>query len=217
MGAFQRVSDIISANFNDMIESFESPESMLRHAIREMDGAVGRTMEAAARVIADERLLASEIASRREESAELYGRAREALLRRDENAARGALACRHEQETLIAALEKQRLKSQAAAAKIRRELDELRMRRSEAERQLHLLLARERAAAARRRSISQPTLWTREAGFARFERMYRKIERMEAETDALMELAGPGDPGDARMLPDQEIESQLQALKQECR
>ena len=69
MGAFKRVSDIISANLNDVIDSFESPEPMLRHAIREMDGHVGRTLEAAARVIADVRLLESEIARCREESA----------------------------------------------------------------------------------------------------------------------------------------------------
>jgi phage shock protein A len=215
MGAFKRVSDIISANLNDVIESFEAPEPMLRHAIREMDAAVGRTLEAAARVIADERLLESEIAHRREESAELYRRAREALLRSDENGAREALSCRHENETLIAGLDGQRLKSQAAAAKIRRQLDAMRLRRAEAERKLHLLVARDCAAAARRHSISQPTaLWSGEAGFVRFERLCRKIERTEAETDALIELASPRE---GRTLPDDQIDAQLQILKQECR
>jgi phage shock protein A len=214
MGAFKRVSDIISANLNDIIESFESPGPMLRHAIREMDGHVGRTLGAAARVVADERLLDVEISRRRDESAELYRRAREALSRSDENAAREALSCRHEHETLIAALDGQRLKSQAAAAKIRRQLDAMRIRRAEAERKLHLLAARDCAAVARRHSISQPTsLWTGEAGFARFERICRKIERTEAETDAMLELASPREGG---TLPDDQIDAQLQILRQEC-
>ena len=60
MGIFARVSDIISANLNDMVERFESPETMLRQAIREMDAAIARTMEATARAIADERLIEHE-------------------------------------------------------------------------------------------------------------------------------------------------------------
>jgi phage shock protein A len=34
MGLFKRVSDIISANLNDMVDRFEDPEKILNQAIR---------------------------------------------------------------------------------------------------------------------------------------------------------------------------------------
>src|SRR5260221_8509546 len=100
MGLFRRFSDILSANLNEMVERFEAPETMLRQAIREMDAAVARTMEAAARVIADERLLENQMARQREESSGFYRRAQESLLCGDEPAARRALLRRSDREKL---------------------------------------------------------------------------------------------------------------------
>jgi phage shock protein A len=134
MGIFRRVSDIISANLNEMVEKFESPETMLRQAIREMDAAVARTMEAAARVIADERLLDSQLARHRDESSDLYRRAQELLLRGDEPAARRALVRRNECEKIVAALDDQLTAARTTGGKIRRQLDAMRVRRAEAQR-----------------------------------------------------------------------------------
>ncbi|MBI3863236.1 MAG: PspA/IM30 family protein, partial [Planctomycetia bacterium] len=140
MGIFKRVGDIVTANLNDMVERFESPETMLRQAIREMDAAVARQMESAARVIADERLIDNELARHRRESAELYDRAREAVSRHDDEAARRPLARRQEHEKLIAALADQQASVRTTGAKLRRQLDAMRVRRAEAERTLHVLI-----------------------------------------------------------------------------
>ncbi|MGE5190946.1 MAG: PspA/IM30 family protein [Deltaproteobacteria bacterium] len=217
MGIFRRVSDIVSANLNEMVEKFESPETMLRQAIREMDAAVARTMEAAARVIADERLLESQLLRHREESAGLYRRARESLLGGNEAGARRALSRRNECEKLIAALGDQLAAAHATGAKIRRRLDAMRVRRTEAERSLHVLAARLRSTEAQRQWLSQQfEFGIHDAGFARFERMRRRIERTEAEADTLLELAGRETPDDAEMPGDHEIEAQLRTLRQEC-
>ncbi len=107
MGIFKRVGDIVSANLNDMAERFESPETMLRQAIREMDAAVTKQMESAARIIADERLVESELSRCRKKSDELHTRAREAVARDDNEAARRWLSQRQEHQQLIAALDDQ--------------------------------------------------------------------------------------------------------------
>ena len=217
MGVFKRVSDIISANFSDMVEKFETPEAMLRQAIREMDTATGRVMESAARVIADERMLERETAGHRAAAAAHYGHAREALLRGDDNAARRALSRRLDHETLLAALEDQLVKARAAGGKLRRQLDAMRVRKTEAERSLHVLVARQRAADAKRHlQMSVVDFATSTNGFARFEQISAKIERNEAESDALLELVGGGDSDDLSANTDNEIEAQLQTLKKEC-
>ncbi len=216
MGVFRRVSDIISANFNDLVEKYESPGSMLRQAIREMDAAVSQSMEAAARVIADGRLLEAQIASCRQESAEFEQRAREGLQRGDDESARWALTGRQGHVKLIAALDDQLASSRTTAAKLRRRLDAMRVRRAEAERQLHLLVARERATAAHRRLLSRPLgHLPDETGFARFERTCRRIERDEAEAEAFLELAGGDAFSDPEHFAGAEIEMQLTTLKKE--
>jgi phage shock protein A len=218
MGVFRRVSDIISANLNDLVERFESPEAMLRQAIREMDAAVSRTMEGAARVIADGRLLESQISACRQESAECERRAREALRSGDDEAARRALARRHDRETLIAALGDQFARSSKTAAKLRRRLDAMRVRRADAERQLQALVARQRATVVQRSLLARPSgHLSDEAGFSRFERTFRRIERDEAEADVLLELSSGESLSDGSSAADREIERQLQALKEECR
>ena len=49
MRVFRRVTDILSASLNDLIDKFEDPEKMLRQAIREMEESVADAMEGAAR------------------------------------------------------------------------------------------------------------------------------------------------------------------------
>jgi phage shock protein A len=215
MGIFKRVGDIISANLNDMAERFESPETMLRQAIREMDAAVTKQMESAARVIADERLIESELSRCCAKSAELHSRAREAVARGDDAAARRSLSQRQEHERLIAALDDQLASVRSTSTKLRRQLDAMRIRRREAERTLHILIARDRSTAARRHmAVAQQHGAADAVGFARFDRLRQKVERSEAETDALLELEAVIDPlNDFESQPDPDVEAQLLELK----
>jgi phage shock protein A len=217
MGIFRRVSDIITANLSDMVESFESPEIMLRQAIREIDAAVGRTAEAAARAIAESKLLEKQLKAQRHESTDLRRRACEALRRGDEPTARRALSRHSDGEKLAAALEDQLTVIRSTAGRLRRQLDVMRVRRAEAEHKLHLVLARVGAAEAQRCLVRGAfDREAPEAGFSRLERVCRKIERFEAETDAFLELAGEAGVDDHGASSDEALNAQLEALKHEC-
>ncbi|MHC4666592.1 MAG: PspA/IM30 family protein, partial [Planctomycetota bacterium] len=52
MGIFSRISDIISANLNDMVEGFEHPERMLKQAVREMETTIDQALQSTAKTIA---------------------------------------------------------------------------------------------------------------------------------------------------------------------
>ena len=52
MGIYHRFSDLITANFNDLIDRLEDPEKMLRQAIREMESSLEEATAATARAIA---------------------------------------------------------------------------------------------------------------------------------------------------------------------
>lgn len=221
MGIFKRVGDIVSANLNDMIERFESPETMLRQAIREMDAAIAKQMESAAGMIADERMIGNELARLHQITADLQTRARQAVARGDDAAARRCLSQRQEQQRLIAALEDQLVTARSTGEQLRRQLDAMRIRRREAEHSWRLLMARNRSATARRQmSGGLQDSPVDAAGFARFDRLREKVERHEAETDAFLELNATADaigspPDDFDPTAAADVEAQLLELKQQ--
>lgn len=215
MNLFRRVSDIISANLNDLIDRFEDPEAMLKQAIGEMETAIDRTMQAAAKVIADERLLTRQLSEYRRSNERLRERAATAVKRGDEAAARTALTQRGEQEKLIAALEDQLQSARRHSVKLRRQVAAMRVRLGEAQHKLQTYIARNRAAAARRQFAGDALhLGHADAAFSRFDVLCRSVERREAEADAYEELSG--DLQFASVTDeDVDIELELQALRQE--
>lgn len=215
MPIFRRIADILSANVNDLIDRFEDPEAMLRQAVREMEEGVEQTMSAAAKSIAGERLLAKQLEEQRRQGEQQQSRARAAVTRHDDAAARLALAARARHDKLAAALADQLAAARTQNARLRRQLDALRVRLAEARQTMHVYIARNRAAQAQRQvaadalhvdGTSEP--------FHRFHHLCGRIERTEAESQAYFELTGDleadFETGDA------DLELELAALKREA-
>jgi phage shock protein A len=214
MGIFRRVSDIISANFNDLVDRFEDPEAMLRQAIREMETAIDNCLDGAAKAIAEERLLARQLDDYRRSNERLHEKAAAAVKRGDDAAARSALTLRAEQEKLIAALDDQLQSSRRHSARLRNQVAAMRVRLAEARSKLQTCIARNRAAEARRQfAVDAVRVNHAGASYSRFDALCRKIERRESEADAYEELAGDlvfdTPPND-----DIDITLELEALKE---
>ncbi len=190
MGLFRRFNDLLTANLNDFVEKFEDPETMLRQAIREMDAALQESLDAAAKAIACERLLTRQIGEQHDDASLWQQKALAAVQRGDDEAARRALVRKQEHVTLAAALEDQLATATAVAAKLRRQVEAMRVRTEEARRMLVLLVARQRATRARR-TLSDGLAGSsaRDTGFHRFDRLRERIEQSQAELDAYLELS----------------------------
>jgi phage shock protein A len=215
MSIFKRVSDILTANLNEMIDCFEDPEAMLRQAIREMEQAVSDSMEAAAKAIAQERLLARRLEEHRRRSDLLRERAADAIRRGDDGAARATLAARSRQEKLIAALGEQHAAAAAQSSRLRTQIEGLQVRLSEARQRMHVAIARHRAAEARQQLAAGRIAAVPSAhAFERFEHLCSRIEQQEAEADAWAELAGEETLFE-HQAPDLDIELELQAIRHE--
>jgi phage shock protein A len=217
MGIFQRCTDILSANLNDLIDRFEDPEKALRQAIREMGQAVAAALNSAAKVIANERLLARRLAEHRDRSNEWLERARNAVAIGDDSLARRALARKGEHDRLVAALGDQQSSLEQTSAKLRRQVDAMRARVCEAQRKLSTIVARKQAADAQRVFIDAGPSAAATAAFSKFDRLYERVETAEAETEAWTELAGVSEEDELwRRDAESEIDEQLQALRAEA-
>ncbi|MEX0715395.1 MAG: PspA/IM30 family protein, partial [Planctomycetaceae bacterium] len=137
-----------------------------------------------------------------------------------DSAARAALVAKHERARLVAALEDELETAAKSSGKLRRQIEAMRVRLGEARRKLLVLSARQQAAAARTRLVREVgEVGATATAFSRFDRLAERIERSEAEADALVELSclGADDPFDFGAIDEfgSRVEEDLARLKRE--
>jgi phage shock protein A len=195
MSIFKKISDIISANLNDLSEGWENPEQMLRQAIREMEETIGTAVRETARALANEKLLQKELEKNQLHAERWQERAEQAISAGDDELARKALRRKNEHEKLVVALEDQLSAASDAAGSLKRQLEAMKVKLAEAKRSLATLSARQRAADFRKKMQAvgcQATTDLDHNAFATFERLRNRVEQSEAEAEAMVELRGMG-------------------------
>lgn len=219
MGLFRRIGDIISANFNEMVDQFEDPEKMLKQAVREMEVSIADAKKEVVQTMASEKLVKKNLADNERQGRDWQQRAEKAMQAGDEGLARKALVRKQEYEKVTAALRDQDSAASEASQTLRRQLEAMQAKLAEAKRKIGTLAARKKAADVRSRvAVSGPDAQLDTEAFEKFEKLKEKVERAEAEADALRELEG----GDTQAPEPEEtggsdIESELAALRRKMK
>jgi phage shock protein A len=216
MGLFRRVSDIISANLNDMMERYENPEKMLRQAVREMEAAIAVARKETAQAMASGKLVAKSLADHERQSDNWQERAEKAVRAGDDALARTALARKQEYDKMVAALRDEVAAADEAVRTLRRQLEAMEAKLAEAKRRLGTYVARQRAAQVRARYRLAAGTALDQGAFEKFDRLREKVERAEAEAEALRELDGAGacaEPEAGSCGEDSAVDEELAALK----
>jgi len=193
MGFFKRISDIVSANLNDLTEQFENPEKMLKQAIREMEESISEVTGQTAKAMANEKTLARELQRNQAQRDQWQERAEKAVEADDDGLARKALARKNEHQKVTEALEDQLQAARDASQTLKRQLAGMKAKLAEGKRNLASLSARKQAADFRKKLDSQAAGLTTEVddnAFAKFDRLKAKVEQAEAEAEAISELRG---------------------------
>ncbi|HWB09825.1 MAG TPA: PspA/IM30 family protein [Pirellulales bacterium] len=215
MTLFGRISDILQANLNDLVDRFENPGKMLRQAIREIDDAIDAATIAAARSIASEKLLEKQIDSARAQAARCQPAAEAAVAAGDDERARRALSRRRQEEQRIELIEEQRASAHEVSVRWRRRIEAMKHKRADAGRMLIELAAAESVAQLRPGHDAGVFRRVASPAFDRFGRLHARVERALAEAEAVFEIASDGDwLADRNELEDEAIEVELLELKQ---
>jgi phage shock protein A len=217
MGVFARVSDIITANLNSLLDRAENPEAMLAQVLREMADHLIRARRYAAVAIAAERRLRRERDDNRLHVEHWKTRAAEALAANREDLARRALARKQEHDALARGLDDRLAEAAQTAESARTALRALESRLAEARQKQRTLLARHRTAQVRvevhrHLGAGRAGFASSEARFDRWEdRLSRCTDELVAEAD-LQDAAGL-EAEFADLDRDQAIEQELESLK----
>lgn len=213
---FDRISNIIRANINDLLDSAEDPEAMLNQIIRDMNDALRQADSDIADQIAQQKMLEGDLDSATRNSAAWQSKAELAVSKSRDDLAREALTRVNDYTTQIGIYSRQLEAQKRAVTELKSKRDLLKSKYEQATRNKEMLVARARAAQAKG-NITKMTTQSNRADYAsELDRMERKIRQMEARSDADAEVAesksGVEDQFD-KLGADEQVEDQLAALK----
>jgi len=214
---FQRLSDIIDANLNDLIDRIEDPERMIKQIIREMEENLNQAKEGVINAIANEKQLLKELESQRNQSTIWLQKAQIALEANNEGLAKAALVRKKEIDRIIQNLEPAWQTAKTTSDHLKAQLQKLEAKLEEAKQKRSALAARQHAAQARQQMSK--TLDKFQTGWdaqTKFDRMEDKVVAIEARTAAIAELEDDASALEREFLQmetNQEVEAELASLK----
>ncbi|MEI6873598.1 MAG: PspA/IM30 family protein [Spirochaetota bacterium] len=189
MGIFDRIRTVVSSNINDMITKAENPEKMLNQLVMDMNEQMIESKKAVAMAIADEKKLEREALENKNQAVEWEKKAMLAVRANRDDLAKEALLRKQEYETYHAQLTTQWEAQKASVEKLKESLRTLQNKIDEASRKKNILIARaKRAEAQDKINQTMSSLSGNKSAFDTFDRMSKKVDELEARTEAHAEL-----------------------------
>jgi len=214
MSLLERVSTLIRANLNDLVDRAEDPEKMIKQVILDMQNQLLQVKTQVAISIADQHVLEKKLAENGENERQWMKRAETALDKNDDALARAALERSMSYKNLAASFRQQVEDQKAQVDNLKNALLKLQQKLAEAQSKADLLIAQHRRARAINKATEAKTAMGDESNAAAFDRMKSKVRHSEAAAQAVAEMAAD-DINDrfAAMEKEQEIDRLLNDLK----
>ena len=216
MALLERVSTLIRANLNDLVERAENPEKMLKQVILDMQNQFIQVKTQVAIAIADLHLLEKKQKENQDKEKEWMRKAELAVEKKDDALARAALERAMSFKQMAVSFDEQIADQKTQVELLRDALNKLEQKIAEAENKAELLIAQHR----RSRAVGKASDASAKAGdkssVAAFDRMKNKVQREEAISQAKAEIEGSDDIERkfARMEKDEQVERLLLEIKQ---
>jgi phage shock protein A len=189
MALMERVSALIRANLNDLIDKAEEPEKMLRQVIVDMENQLIQVKTQVAVAIADEHLLARKVKENEAKRADWMRKADLALDRADDALARAAIERADTCRLMGEALDEQMTDQRNQTETLRGALRKLDAKLAEARAKAELLIAQHRRSRTMRKATEAQSPIAGDKHAATFDRMRRKVLQGDAVAAALVEIA----------------------------
>ncbi len=215
MGVFSRMSDIINANINSMLDKAEDPEKIARLIVQEMEETLVEVRTHAARAIADRKALERRGGEFRSAAREWEAKAELAIDKGREDLARGALAAKQKAERSVEVIDEELQRVGEAIAKADEDMSKLQDKLREAKSRLKALTIRSQTAEKRERMRSYVYDSRVDDVFARYEQVQRRVEEREARVEAY-DLGKDGQSLESefeRLEASEKVEEELRELK----
>src|SRR5215472_1817568 len=146
MSLLDRVSTLLRANLNDLVEKAEDPERMLKQVVLDMENQLMQVKTQVAIAIADQHLLEKKKAEHEQQAAEWRRKAELAVQKNQDDLARAALERALSQDQLAVGFSSQAEDQKHEADSLRQALRKLEQKLSETRAHCEMLIAEHRRA-----------------------------------------------------------------------
>ena len=190
MSLLERVSTLLRANLNDLVEKAEDPERMLKQVVLDMENQLLQVKTQVAIAIADQHLLEKKRAEHEQQVAEWRRKAELAVQKGNDVLARAALERVLSHEQLVTGFNAQAEDQKVEADNLRQALHKLERKLSETRAHCEMLVAEHRRAkVVGRATKARQTVGVSQEGT--FNRMKSKVQVKGAENAAASEILNP--------------------------
>lgn len=205
MALLERVSTLVKANLNDLIDKAEHPEKMIKQVILDMENQMLQVKTQVAIAIADQHLLEKKQKENEEKVAEWMRKAELAVGKNQDDLARVALQRVESYRELQESFGQQVTDQKAQVENLKIALRQLEGKLAEAQGKADLLIAQHRRARAVGKASDAKMAAGNGSNSGTFDRMKRKVAHAQALSQAKSELAAD------------DVEDRLAALEKEDR
>ena len=214
MGLMERVSTLIRANLNDLIDKAEHPEKMIKQLILDMENQMMQVKTQVAVAIADQHMLEQKEKENDDLAKDWMRKAELAVDKKQDDLARAALE-RYQSYLRLAEGFKEQVADQAAEVEnLKAALGKLEQKLAEAHAKSQLLMAQHRRSRAVGKARDAQMAVGAESKIAGFERMKQKVAHESAVSQAKTEMAADSlDDKFAALEKDDEVERLLAEVK----
>jgi len=216
MALMERVSTLIRANLNDLIDKAEHPEKLIKQVILDMENQLLQVKTQVAIAIADQHLLEKKQKENEEKIADWTRRAELAVTKNQDDLARAAIERSLQYKELAASFAEQVIDQKTQADIMKTALKKLQEKLVEARAKSEMLIAQSRRARAVTRTADAHAKITDAGHQITFDRMKNKVMHSEAVGQAKTEMvndAGNIEDRLARLEKEDEINRILGELK----
>jgi phage shock protein A len=205
MALLERVSTLVRANLNDLIDKAEHPEKMIKQVIIDMQNQLLQVKTQVAIAIADQHLLEKKQKENGDKVSEWMRKAELAVDKKQDDLARVALERVESYRDLSDGFGQQVTDQKAQVENLKTALRQLEQKLTEAQAKADLLIAQHRRARAVGKASDAKLAIGDNSKAATFDRMKRKVAHSEAMSQAKSEIAAAN------------VEERLAALEKEDR
>jgi len=215
MGLLSRMSDIVQANINAILDKAEDPLKVIKLLVQEMEETLVELRSVAAKNLADKKQLQRKVDKLQEQARAWQGKASLAMEKDREDLARAALVEKHQSQQQVSALQAELTIVEESLNKLQADSGKLQEKLLEARTKQKSYAVRERSATVRLQVKNQGQAEKIDAAIVRFEQYESRIDNLESQVDAY-ELLGNAPSLNAQfaeMQAQEQIEQELAALR----
>jgi phage shock protein A len=188
MALLERVSTLVRANLNDLIDKAEEPEKMIKQVILDMHNQLLQVKTQVAIAIADQHLLEKKKNENDDKIKEWMRKAELAVDKKHDDLARASLLRVESYRDLSSNFAQQLDDQKAQVENLKSALRNLDQKMAEANAKADLLIAQHRRARAATKATDARSGMSANSKSATFDRMKRRVDREEAIGDAKVQL-----------------------------